>query len=193
MLRNEAHQSRQTRFAYRDVGEGREQDAEASQAQHILRSISRLANVNYPISPASTVTLHLSLTLKDGTVAESTLDDEPLTFTMGDGSLAEGLELGLYGLRPGDTQRLELYPEQAFGLRDPGKVHQLQRADFAAELALEPGLVIGFDAPGGEELSGTIIAFDDATVEVDFNHPLAGRVVIFDVEIIAVVQAESDD
>ena len=148
--------------------------------------------MNYPISPGSTVTLHLSLTLKDGTVAESTLDDEPLTFTMGDGSLAEGLELGLYGLRPGDTQRLELYPEQAFGLRDPGKVHQLPRADFAADMALEPGLIIGFNTPGGEELSGTIIAFDDATVEVDFNHPLAGRVVIFDVEIIAVVQAELD-
>ena len=148
--------------------------------------------MNYPISPGSTVTLHLSLTLKDGTVAESTFDDEPLTFTMGDGSLAAGLELGLYGLRPGDTQRLELYPEQAFGLRDPGKVHQLPRADFAAEMALDPGLIIGFNTPGGEELSGTIIAFDDATVEVDFNHPLAGRVVIFDVEIIAVVQAESD-
>ena len=148
--------------------------------------------MNYPISPASTVTLHLSLTMKDGTVAESTFDDEPLTLTMGDGSLAEGLELGLYGLRPGDTQRLELYPEQAFGLRDPGKVHQLPRADFAAEIALEPGLVIGFNTPGGEELSGTIIAFDDATVEVDFNHPLAGQVVIFDVEIIAVVLAESD-
>lgn len=159
----------------------------------MARKNPRPANVNYPISPESTVTLHLSLTLKDGTVAESTFDDEPLTFTMGDGSLAEGLELGLYGLRPGDTQRLELYPEQAFGLRDPGKVHQLPRADFAAELALEPGLVIGFDAPGGEELSGTIIAFDDATVEVDFNHPLAGRVVIFDVEIIDVVQGESDD
>jgi FKBP-type peptidyl-prolyl cis-trans isomerase SlpA len=149
--------------------------------------------VNYPISPASTVTLHLSLTLEDGTVAESTFEDEPLTLTMGDGSLAEGLELGLYGLRPGDTQRLELYPEQAFGLRDPGKVHQLPRADFDAEMVLEPGLVIGFNTPGGEELSGTILAFDDATVEVDFNHPLAGQVVIFDVEVIAVVLAEVDD
>jgi len=149
--------------------------------------------MKYPISPASTVTLHLSLTLEDGTVAESTFEDEPLTLTMGDGSLAGGLELGLYGLRPGDTQRLELYPEQAFGLRDPGKVHQLPRADFAAEMVLEPGLVIGFNTPGGEELSGTILAFDDATVEVDFNHPLAGRVVIFDVEIISVVLAEVDD
>jgi FKBP-type peptidyl-prolyl cis-trans isomerase SlpA len=159
----------------------------------VTRKSHRLANVNYPISPASTVTLHLTLTLKDGTVAESTLDDEPLTFTMGDGSLAEGLELGLYGLRPGDTQRLELYPEQAFGLRDPGKVHQLPRADFAAEMVLEPGLIIGFNAPGGEELAGTIIALDDDTVEVDFNHPLAGRIVIFDVEIIAVALADADD
>jgi FKBP-type peptidyl-prolyl cis-trans isomerase SlpA len=140
------------------------------------------------------VTLHLSLTLEDGTVAESTFgDDEPFTFTMGDGTLVEGLELGLYGLRPGDTQRLKLFPEQAFGLHDPGKVHQLPRADFAAELVLEPGSIIGFDAPGGEELSGTIVAVDDATVEVDFNHPLAGRVVIFDVEIIDVVLADRDD
>jgi len=77
-------------------------------------------------------------------------------------------------------------------LRDPGKVHQLPRADFDAEMALEPGLIIGFNTPGGEELSGTIIAFDDVTVEVDFNHPLAGRVVIFDVEIIDVALAESD-
>ena len=148
--------------------------------------------MNYPISPGSTITLHLSLTLQDGTVAETTFDDEPLTLTMGDGSLAAGLELGLYGLRPGNTQRLELYPEQAFGLHDPEKVHQLPRADFDAKLVLEPGSIIGFDAPGGEELSGTILAVDDATVEVDFNHPLAGRVVIFDVEIIDVVLAESD-
>ena len=147
--------------------------------------------MTHPISPGSTVTLHLSLTLEDGTVAESTFDDEPLTLTMGDGSLAEGLELGLYGLRPGNTQRLELYPEQAFGLHDPGKVHQLPRTDFDAALVLEPGSIIGFDTPGGEELSGTIIALDDATVEVDFNHPLAGRVVIFDVEIIAVVLAHN--
>ena len=148
--------------------------------------------MNYPISPGSTVTLHLSLTLQDGTVAETTFDDEPLTLTMGDGSLAAGLELGLYGLRPGNIQRLELYPEQAFGLHDPEKVHQLPRADFDAKLVLEPGSIIGFDAPGGEELSGTILAVDDATVEVDFNHPLAGRVVIFDVEIIDVVLVESD-
>ena len=146
--------------------------------------------VKYPISPESTVTLHLSLALEDGTVAESTFDDEPLMFTMGDGTLVEGLELGLYGLKAGDRQRLVLQPEQAFGLHDPGKRHQLARADFSAELALEAGVIIGFDTPSGEELSGTIISLTDETVAVDFNHPLAGRVVVYEVEIIAVVPAQ---
>lgn len=146
--------------------------------------------MNYPISPESTVTLHLSLALEDGTVAESTLEDEPLTFTMGDGTLVAGLELGLYGLKAGATQRLVLEPQQAFGLHDPGKLHRLGREEFPAELALEPGVIIGFDTPSGEELPGTIVSLNDETVTVDFNHPLAGRAVVFDVEILAVVPAE---
>ena len=146
--------------------------------------------MKYPISPESTVTLHLSLMLEDGTVAESTFEDEPLTFTMGDGTLEEGLELGLYGLKAGDTQRLVLQPGQAFGLHDPDKLHQLSRSEFSEELALEPGVIIGFDTPAGEELSGTVVALTDEAVDVDFNHPLAGRVVAFEVEIITVVPAQ---
>jgi FKBP-type peptidyl-prolyl cis-trans isomerase SlpA len=146
--------------------------------------------MNFPISPESTVTLHLSLALEDGTVAESTFEDEPLTFTMGDGTLVGGLELGLYGLKAGATQRLVLEPEQAFGLHDPAKLHQLPRVEFSTELELEPGVIIGFDTPSGEELSGTIISLADEMVEVDFNHPLAGRIVVFEVEIISVVPAQ---
>ncbi len=145
--------------------------------------------MKYPISPESTVTLHLSLALEDGTVAESTFEDEPLTFTMGDGTLVAGLELGLYGLRAGATQRLVLEPQQAFGLHDPDKLHALARKEFSAELELQPGVIIGFDTPSGEELPGTIVSLDDETVSVDFNHPLAGRVVVFEVEILAVVPA----
>ncbi len=66
--------------------------------------------MKFSIEAESTVTLHLSLTLEDGFVAESTFETEPLTFIMGDGTLVRGLELGLYGLVPGAVQRLELYP-----------------------------------------------------------------------------------
>ena len=146
--------------------------------------------MKFQINVASTVTLHLSLMLEDGTVAESTFDAEPLTFTMGDGTLVHGLELGLYGLRPGDSQRLTLYPEQAFGLRDPGKVHRLPRADFGAEIELEPGLIVGFETPEGEELPGAVLSLDADSVEVDFNHPLAGRTILFDVQVHRVEPAE---
>jgi len=143
--------------------------------------------VRYNVSPGSTVTLHLSLTLEDGTVAESTFDGEPFTFTLGEGTLARGLELALYGLYPGDTQRLELAPEQSFGQRDPANIHRLPRTAFPADMCIEPGVVVGFDVPDGEEVGGAVLALDAAWVEVDFNHPLAGHVITFDVAIIDVV------
>ena len=147
--------------------------------------------VKFPIEVASRVTLHLSLTLEDGTVAESTFGAEPLSFTMGDGTLVRGLELGLYGPRPGDVQRLELYPQQAFGLRDPANIHAVPRADFDPGITLQPGVIIGFETADGDELAGAILSLDDDSVEVDFNHPLAGHTILFDVEIIDVVPADA--
>jgi len=148
--------------------------------------------MRYAVDIGSTVTLHLALTLEDGSVAESTFDEEPLTFTMGDGTLVHGLELALYGLRPGDTQRLALYPEQAFGVHDPERIHRMPRAAFPADIELTPGNIIAFDTAEGEEIAGTLLSLDARTVEVDLNHPLAGRRVIFDVEVIDVVPAEME-
>jgi FKBP-type peptidyl-prolyl cis-trans isomerase SlpA len=148
--------------------------------------------MRYAVNAGSTVTLHLSLMLEDGTVAESTFDDEPLTFVMGDGTLVHGLELALYGLRSGDTQRLALYPEQAFGPHDPERIHRLPRGGFPADMELTPGNIIAFDTPEGEEIAGTVLSLDDRTVEVDLNHPLAGRRIVFDVEIIDVVPANME-
>lgn len=148
------------------------------------------AGIKYPIGVGSTVTLHLRLSLEDGTVAEETFSGEPHTFRMGDGSLLHGLELGLYGLKPGDTQRLELYPEQAYGLRDPANIRRLPRERFADDMEPEPGMIIGFETPDGEEIPGSILSVSDDSVEVDFNHPLAGHTITFDVEIVDVLPAE---
>jgi FKBP-type peptidyl-prolyl cis-trans isomerase SlpA len=138
------------------------------------------------IAPGSEVTLHLSLSTTDGFEALSTFGENPETFVMGDGTLSEGLELALYGLKPGDTQTLTLTADQAFGQWDRSNIHRLPRHDFVAEEELEPGQVIGFSSTEGEELAGTILEVDQQTVMVDFNHPLAGREVIFQVEILEV-------
>ena len=147
----------------------------------------------FPITERSTVTLHLSLSLEDGTVAESTFGGEPLTFTLGDGALDHGLELGLYGLVRGDKQCLTLDPGQAFGQRDPDRVHILPRDAFAADMALEPGVIIGFETEAGEELPGEVLVSDEQSVQVDFNHPLAGRTLIYEVDILDVVPYETEE
>ena len=149
--------------------------------------------MNHPVSPQSRVTLHLALTLEDGTVAESTFGAEPFTFTMGDGSLVRGLEIALYGLVPGARQRLQLDPEQTWGMRDPGRIHHVPRAAFDAGLELAPGVIVGFETPADEEVAGTVLEVGEQDVVVDFNHPLAGHSVIYDVEILDVVPADAAD
>ncbi len=138
------------------------------------------------IAPGSEVTLHLSLSTTSGLEALSTFGQEPETFVMGDGTLAEGLELALYGLKPGDTQTLTLTADQAFGQWDKSRIQQLPHSNFPPTQELEPGLVMGFSLPDGGELAGTILKVDENEVTVDFNHPLAGREVVFRVEILEV-------
>lgn len=143
-------------------------------------------NKKTSIQAGSEVLMHFSLCLKDGTVADSTEENEPLRFTMGDGTLIEGLELVLYGLKTGDKQSLEIAPIDTFGFPDEENVHNMPRSEFAEDLAIKEGTVIGFTTPSGDEVPGTILEFNQDTVKVDFNHPLSGHTIIFDVEILEV-------
>lgn len=130
--------------------------------------------------------MHYSVTLDDGTVADTSRDDEPLRFVIGDGSLIDTLERRLYGLCAGDKRTFRLAPHEAFGFSDMDNVHRLPRADFPDDLPLEPGTIIGFDTPSGEEVPGTLQEVGEEEVVVDFNHPLAGYEITFDVDILEV-------
>lgn len=139
------------------------------------------------IRPGSTVTMHYSLALEDGTLVDSTFDsDEPLTFIMGDGTLIEGLEFAIIDLKKGDQQSIQIPPESGFGYRDEDAVQSMPRNQFSDELELKPGLVIEFETPSGLQVPGTVLDVKDDTVVVDFSHPLANRTVIFNVQILDV-------
>ena len=136
------------------------------------------------IGPGTVVTMHFTLTMKDGPVADESEPNEPMTFTMGDGSLINGLEMAIMGLKPGDKNSVELDPLNAFGFSDPENIHYLPRNEFADDLPVDPGTVISFSTPAGDEVPGTIKEVKDDVVTVDFNHPLAGHDVIFEVHIV---------
>ena len=131
--------------------------------------------------------MHFSLSLEDGTVVETTRDDdEPLTFVMGDGTMIEGLELALYGLTVGEKQKLTIEPKLTFGYHDPENVHAMPRNEFPNDMQLARGVVIEFNTPAGDEVPGTVTEVGESEVKVDFNHPLAGHEITFEVEILSV-------
>jgi FKBP-type peptidyl-prolyl cis-trans isomerase SlpA len=138
------------------------------------------------ILPGSQVTLHLAIRLEDGTEALSTFDEDPVELQMGDGTLQPGLELALYGLKAGDTQTLNLMPEQGYGLRDPALIQQMPLSDFDGAFTPEIGQIIAFSLANGEEAPGAIMGVEGGQVEVDFNHPLAGHEITFEVRILQV-------
>jgi FKBP-type peptidyl-prolyl cis-trans isomerase SlpA len=144
------------------------------------------------IQPGAKVCMHFRICLEDGTEAESSFSGEPQTFTMGDGSLIPGLERALYGLHEQDQQTLRLPPREAFGARDASAIQQMPRGGFPADMVLEPGVIVGFSTPSGDEVPGIVLAVDEQQVKVDFNHPLAGHEIQFEVEIISVDVSDVD-
>jgi len=138
------------------------------------------------IQAGSKVTMHFSLTLEDGTVAEDSFDGEPFQFTMGDGSLNEGLELGLYGMKAGDEETLTMTPDQTFGFHDPENIHEMPGSYFNVDMELAEGMIVGFTTPAGDEVPGMIREVSDNLVIVDFNHPLAGHELLYRIKILEV-------
>ncbi len=134
----------------------------------------------------STVTMYYRLGLTNDEVLEDNFDDEPVTIELGQGEMAEGLELALLGLREGDEQTIDIGPELAFGYPDETLYKAIARSEFDPSFNLEPGLIIEFSTEEGETLPGTIMEFDEQIVHVDLNHPLAGHDVRYTVKILAV-------
>ncbi|AMB87923.1 peptidylprolyl isomerase [Pseudomonas agarici] len=131
------------------------------------------------------VTLHFALRLENGDTVDSTFDKAPATFKVGDGSLLPGFEAALFGFKAGDKRSLSIAAENAFGQPNPQNVQIIPRSQFQ-DMELSEGLLVIFNDAANTELPGVVKAFDDVEVTVDFNHPLAGKTLTFDVEIFEV-------
>ncbi|MFT0182515.1 FKBP-type peptidyl-prolyl cis-trans isomerase [Pseudomonas sp. Snoq117.2] len=142
------------------------------------------------IGPDTRVTLHFAIKLQNGDVVDSTFDKAPATFTVGDGNLLPGFEQSLFGLEAGTKTSLTIPPERGFGQPNDGNLQTMARDDFS-DMELSPGLLIIFSDAAGGEMPGVVKSYDDDQVIIDFNHPLAGRVLTFDVEILAIEPAVS--
>jgi FKBP-type peptidyl-prolyl cis-trans isomerase SlpA len=138
------------------------------------------------IAANSRVTLHFALLLDDGGVVDSNFEGKPATLTIGDGNLLASFESTLLGLAAGDEREFVMLPEKAFGMPNPNNVQYFKRSDFAPEMDLQEGLIVSFADAAKAELPGVIKSVGDTEVVVDFNHPLAGKTLLFKVRIVDV-------
>lgn len=143
----------------------------------------------------SVVTMHFDIRLKDGSVADTTRDQEhPAKVHLGHGVLTPELEASLVGLKKGERKKIMMMPSEAFGEIEPDNIIKLEASAFAnLKDDFEIGSIVMFDSPAGEDMPGIIREITDKEVTVDFNHPLAGQVVLFDVEIVDVGVYENAD
>lgn len=133
----------------------------------------------------SAVLVHFTLKLEDGSVAESTrAGGKPALFRLGDGSLSEGLEQHLLGLKEGAKTDFTLQPEDAFGTISPDLIQYFSRREFIDAGEPEPGAIMLFTAMDGSEMPGVIREVNGDSITVDFNHPLAGQTIHFDIEVL---------
>jgi len=138
------------------------------------------------VGPGTKITLHFALRLLDGEVIDSNFERDPATFVVGDGNLLPGFEKAIFGLQEGERKTLIIKPEDGFGQRNPNNIQEIARNQFGADLELSEGLMLSFADAQKTELPGVVKRFNDDVVVVDFNHPLAGRDIYFEVAILQI-------
>lgn len=139
------------------------------------------------VGPASHVTLHYRLALADGATLVSTFGGRPATFQLGLGQLAEPFERCLAGMQTGTRGSFDLPPEAAFGPRHEHLVMRAPLSDVPPGVSTLPGEVLELQSPQGQPLSARVISRDADSLVLDFNHPLAGRALVFEAEVLGIL------
>jgi len=144
------------------------------------------------VQAGSFLTLHYRLSGPDGADVVNTFDDKPATLSMGSGQLAPAMESRLLGLAEGARQSFALAPGEAFGARNPDMLQRVARKLLRemgdTDATYEVGDVVQFPTPDGQgAFAGVVREAGDDWLLFDFNHPLAGKAVNFEVQLIGVM------
>jgi peptidylprolyl isomerase len=134
-------------------------------------------------------------TLENGDIFDTTEGDLPLELQMGSGQVIKGFEDALMGMSLNDKKAFTIDPEDAYGQRIEGYVQTIPRKEVPPDMALEKGDFIGIQTPDGQQIPALITHLDDDKMVLDLNHPLAGKTLTFEVEVVGIsdIPTQVDD
>ena len=143
------------------------------------------------VTASSFLTLNYRIALPEGGDVVNTFEDKPATLMMGTGQFASTLEQALLGMKLGERKTFTLDPEAAFGVKNPDLIRKISlqtlRENSSPEEDYVAGDMIEFNAPNGATYSGTLLAIDGDSATFDFNHPLSGKTILLEAEIIGIL------
>lgn len=143
---------------------------------------------------ADGVVVTLEYTLKvEGEVLDSSDGNDAIQFVQGQGEIIEGLEKALYGMQVGESKQVVVPPDEGYGDYDPDATGSLPRSDFPEDVPLEEGVTLNIRDEEGHSMDATIDRVEDDTVWLDFNHPLAGEELYFDVRVVGLREATEEE
>jgi len=138
------------------------------------------------VKNGDTVRIHYTGKLTDGTVFDSSEGRDPLEFTVGTGQVIAGMDAGLEGMAVGDKKTLEIPCAEAYGPINPAARQEIPREGIPADIPLDLGTQLQMQSPEGQVLPVTVVEVSDETVTLDANHFLAGKDLVFDIELVSV-------
>jgi FKBP-type peptidyl-prolyl cis-trans isomerase SlyD len=145
------------------------------------------------IAKDSVVSIDYRLHLGDGNLVDESDPGDPLVYLQGYEEIVPGLEKALEGKKAGDTLKVQVTPEEGYGEYDPDGVEEVPREDFPPDMELEEGGIVTAVDDDGDEVEFLVKKLNPKTVVVDFNHPLAGKTLHFEVTVREVRAATAEE
>ncbi len=138
------------------------------------------------------VTLDYTLIVEEE-ILESTEDGEPIEFIQGIGQIIPGLEDALYGMKVGEKKKVVIEPENAYGDYDPQSLEVARKEEFSEDIPLDVGTFLDLRDDDDDVLSAQIVEADEDTITLDFNHPLAGKTLTFEILVTDLREASDEE
>ncbi len=137
--------------------------------------------------------VHYKGSLESGEVFDSSFDREPIEFVVGSGQLIKGFDKAVVGMKVGDKKNISLLPAEAYGDRDERRIQTVPRAMLPKEPDPQPGMMLVIKTPTGQNLPAKIDKVEKDIVTIDFNHPLAGKNLKFEIQIVGIKEKKEHE
>ncbi len=149
--------------------------------------------MNSAVGPGMVVLIHYTLRDPQGEVIDSSMQSHPLEYLHGAGNIVVGLEKALTGSKVGERKRVKVAAKEGYGEARPDAIHAFPRGAFPQEMELQPGMQFSAEAENGQVMTVWVHSVEGENVMIDFNHPLAGMELDFEVQIEGVRAASQEE